>query len=514
MSDKDQQDTQSKNVLASKNADIEKAIDPVEDSANKNDIADDVGAENYSLSLDDSVPVENLPNWAREDQQAKEAPRDDPLAWIDSGETGSSVTEMPTLQYPGERAHAPVEEPDTPVKNPNPGYLHGFDKPQPLENFDDAMAWLDKLAASKGQPVEELPTQIIAKDLPVDYLNRTDENHNADPDPDMEIIDDPISWLEQLAADQDTPLEELPSVADRLLASEIISKIDDSQGTAVPQVDPPEVAVPLEDALLYLEQIAQDEGIQLQTVEIDPNIDTRDLDALLLQVDQLAAGDISGLPLAVMAATTAAERKQPNQSKVDWNNLSDTMPEDPDEALAWMESLAAAADDDAGADAVPETTASDLAELDTLPPKTVGTRNEEDYLEDMPEDPDEVMAYLERVSADKGQESVDSAVSTKPEAASQPQLTEVEPPAQKENSALAEASQALAEGNIDKALVGYKALLAQGDDLNAVVAELETAVVKNPKIGRLRYLLGDAYMKNGQHQEALKAYQQGSLDNL
>ncbi len=507
MSDKDHQDTQSNK----------------EETANKTD----TGAENYSLSLDDSVPVEDLPAWARDNPHAKEAPQDDLLAWIDGAESGSPTDEMPTLQYPGERARATIEEPDTPVANRQPTFLNEPDDSRPLESVDDAMAWLDKLAASKGEPVEELPTQIIPKDLPMDFLNNIDEDNMPNPDnelTDMGVIEDPISWLEQLAADQDTPLEELPSVADRLLASEIISQIDDSQGTAMPQVDPPEVAVPLEDALLYLEQVAQDEGIHLQTVMLDSVIDdTRDLDALLFQVDQLAAGDISGLPLAETTTAVAPEKTKPAQPQVDWNNLSETMPEDPDEALAWMESLAAAAevDADVAADIEPETVVSEqmiaesaLAELDTLPPTTIGTRNEEAYLDEMPEDPDEAMAYLERVSADKGQEPVDSAVTKESEDASQPQPKEAEPLAQKDNSVLTDAIQALADGDVDKALAGYKALLAQGDDLDAVVAGLETAVAANPEIGRLHYLLGDAYMKNGQHQEALKAYQQGSLDNL
>ncbi len=344
-----------------------------------------------------------------------------------------------------------------------------------------------------------------------------DEEDIPDTDANMGVIEDPISWLEQLAADQDTPLEELPSVADRLLASEIISQIADSQGTAVSQVDPPEVAVPLEDALLYLEQIAQVEGIQLQTVMLDPAIDTRDLDALLLQVDQLAAGDISHLPLAVVTTAVAAKQSPLIQTQVDWNDLSATMPEDPDEALAWMESLAAEVETDSESESAPvgdNVAEPDLAELDTLPPTSVGARNEEEYLDEMPEDPDEIMAYLERVSTDKGQAPMDVAKAIESDEISQPQPTAIEVPDPKDESALAVASQALANGDIDKALVGYKALLTQGDDLDAVVAELETAVATNPEVGRLRYLLGDAYMKNGQHQEALKAYQQGSLDNL
>ncbi len=134
MSDKDHQDTQAK----------------------KEETTDDgeVTPENYSLSLDDSTPIEDLPEWARNDPKAKEAPQNDHLAWLDGTESGSSSTEMPTLHHPGKPARAEIEEPDTPVSNRPPAYLQGLDDSQPLDNLDDAMAWLDKLSASKGEPLE------------------------------------------------------------------------------------------------------------------------------------------------------------------------------------------------------------------------------------------------------------------------------------------------------------------------------------------------------------------------
>ena len=75
-------------------------------------------------------------------------------------------------------------------------------------------------------------------------------------------------------------------------------------------------------------------------------------------------------------------------------------------------------------------------------------------------------------------------------------------------AAFAEARQALRAGDVPQALQRYQAHLDSGDDLPALIHELETAEVDRGSRPGLRRLLGDAYMRNGQLQEALDIYRE------
>ncbi|MCB8943420.1 MAG: tetratricopeptide repeat protein [Ardenticatenaceae bacterium] len=79
--------------------------------------------------------------------------------------------------------------------------------------------------------------------------------------------------------------------------------------------------------------------------------------------------------------------------------------------------------------------------------------------------------------------------------------------------ALDQARQALARGNYDGALTQYRQMIEHGHGLSALIADLESAASEHEQQPRLRRVLGDAYMRNGQLQRALETYRI-ALDEL
>jgi hypothetical protein len=83
------------------------------------------------------------------------------------------------------------------------------------EDPDEAMAWLERLAADQGANLDELPTLSAARstaDDTMEYpaLDMAEMESDVPDDP-----DEAMAWLERLAADQGANLDELPSLFQR-----------------------------------------------------------------------------------------------------------------------------------------------------------------------------------------------------------------------------------------------------------------------------------------------------------
>jgi hypothetical protein len=310
-------------------------------------------------------------------------------------------------------------------------------------------------------------------------------------------LDEAMAWLEELAASQDAPIEDLPSVADRALASKLIAEaasglstgdgLDMSQlGIAMsgiyvgetklaptgplvgegPADETPDSAIHAEMALAlepdpeeqedqpvaalgagdeYAAAVATDEVIIDSVVETEviepadlsvteelpgweeaaamteqpaepaavPTLvdlmahQTNTLAERLALIDRLAVP--AGLSLAEINALLAAEPTPVKvtpfslESTLDWleavaagrpaadsldASLVAAMPDDPDEAQAWLEQMAGVGEATTEPDSHPVVTeavaAFDLTEADLL---------------DMPEDPDAAIAWIESLAA-------------------------------------------------------------------------------------------------------------------
>lgn len=464
---------------------------------------------------------------------------DDSLEWLDALSAGYATEEMATMQWPHDQR--PMRDDARPARPPVPA---DDEDAAPIEDVEDAMAWLENLALGQGTPIEEMPTMLADQEgeTAADAAAKAGDEAApaaeeepaeraaaaADSLPFGEAADDPMAWLEHLATNQDTPLEELPSVADRLLASEIISQVEGSRSAEV-------VYVPLQEALDFLTARARAQNINLDEVKVGYVSGVAYLEDSLRAVDRLAVHDA---PLRPARPATAPVGEEP-PSPVDWADLSAQMPEDPDEALAWLETLAdeatlSDAELVAPAEAAPaEETAEPTGETaesgaPTVTPDEVAAALGPDFLAQMPEDPDEAMVWLEKVAAEQNAalQQDDEILAASAETAAVPDLEQMDTQASmrvpREAESAAEATgenvrllarEAVQAGNVDAALGYYRQAVTEIDDVDALIADLETAVAQYPDRPKLWRLLGDAYMHGGQKDKAAEAYRQ-ALDQL
>lgn len=105
-----------------------------------------------------------------------------------------------------------------------------------------------------------------------------------------------------------------------------------------------------------------------------------------------------------------------------------------------------------------------------------------------------------------------------PSAEEQPQPEAEQPPAPRQahkeppkdaQMLLKSARQALAAGDAGRALSDYKKMIERKQDLETVISDLKRALERYPNLPTLWQSLGDAYMKDDQLNEAIKAYQRG-----
>jgi hypothetical protein len=362
-----------------------------------------------------------------------------------------------------------------------------------------AMAWLERLAARQGAPVDELPSvgvdeaaslreaglaAIAAEEREAEAERVREEEITAEVDLELdewetavsetaempENIEDMMAWLEQLAARQGASLDELPTVTD--LDQDIITPSwITAQMEAPVAPEPPAVKSQPADyfAAEEPESIFAELGLgNLSSEELDQEFDVID-DSL---PDWLIVEDES-TSVRVLGDT-------------DW---LDALPE-PD-LEGWL-----AAEEEATAKG-PATTSYDPAELplriagDTYPLPEIDTGPLTDS-----------KSGLES-AATTAYDDDDLALD----------LDFGLPGSELDQARLRSAQQALASGNFDVALSDYAALVEAGGGLTTVIANLENATGQYRDRPLLRRLLGDAYMRNGQLQKALETYRQ-ALDQL
>jgi cytochrome c-type biogenesis protein CcmH/NrfG len=68
---------------------------------------------------------------------------------------------------------------------------------------------------------------------------------------------------------------------------------------------------------------------------------------------------------------------------------------------------------------------------------------------------------------------------------------------------------ALAAGQTDQAAKAYAALIKRRSQLPTIISDLRAAVELDPRAAGLWQVLGDAFMKNDQVNDAIEAYRRG-----
>jgi tetratricopeptide (TPR) repeat protein len=446
------------------------------------------------------------------ERDSQEGRSGDALAWLEGSAFNAPIEEMPTLQWPDVKAEADAAggEKVGPDSTQSAGDIETTDSEpaQPPDDLEDAMLWLENLAKEQGTPIDEMPTLVKSRERELDppssgaAVQSLEQIGKTTPPPMLDS--DPMAWLEQLAIDQNSPLEELPSVADRLLASEIVSQfdVDPDEGPSLePLASQP---VELDDALKYLENQAEAQGISLAEVSFDPAEPVESLDADLSALDQMVIA-----PIAAMAMKGETDPPAVENENGEWDDLSAQIPEDPDEALAWLGELAG--------EEIPSDSESDrsvlakgaavVAMADLV--QSDDQALDAEILEGMPDDPDEAMAWMEGLAGHSEDAPANQMVSGVPDDRERPADEVPEDTSFAQNEDVLQARAALSSGDVEAATERYRKLLDGGQGGPALINELETAVAGQTEELELAQLLGDAYMQDGQLQKALKIYRKG-----
>jgi hypothetical protein len=239
--------------------------------------------------------------------------------------------------------------------------------------------------------------------------------------------------------------------------------------------------------------------------------------------------------------------KKPEAAKV---TLED-MPDDPDEAMAWMGALGEdeevvqgqAAAEVAAAQGIQEekekneggsvlkkgvaaVSAAQLAKSfigdsenddGESEQETTGEVAEQEILDGMPDDPDEAMAWMaglaahdaltdENVPKREAEEGSDQS----PEAALTGEAAKtVEAQSVADSTVLSQAQDALSSGDVAGATQRYRMILESGEGRTELIAALESVVGDGGQEPEILQVLGDAYMEDGQMQKALEVFSRG-----
>ncbi len=334
------------------------------------------------------------------------------------------------------------------------------------EELDDTMAWLAELAAEQGVSLEEL--ELDGDEAPAEETFEEADIEEPAEVPSAEI-DDAMAWLEHLAAEQGTPIEPLPTVADRALAEhleedELAAAEPDELETAVAAEtdltfpedamfprdvgEPTDVPEEVDDAMEWLQDLMAEQGLEPEledelvevsipediqpeaaaelepVAEEEPDVTPEPVDEVALALDwleEIAMVDAAKVevdesisvvdPAAtdLFAALDWVEQQlaePPAAEELDLGIDVDEIPEDPEQALAWLAGMAEEDEEELPEEAVGMAEETETAVSPTLTP------TEEDLVEEFPDDPDAAMAWLDQIAAEQEAMVVDEEVET------------------------------------------------------------------------------------------------------
>ncbi len=339
---------------------------------------------------------------------AEEAELEEALTWLDEAPEGVAFAPEEAVPQDLDEAMAWLDA----------GEAEDIDPDQVPEDLDEAMAWLEQLAAQQGAPLDELPSlaaagesdapaepeeaplelELPAEETPelnlewMEALAAADEEPApaADEAPALaadedtfdvpEDLDEAMAWLEQLAAQQGAPLDELPSVAgdaaflDALLADDVAQPAPELEEE--PTVAEAAAADELDEAMAWLDELATQQPAQeYEEAAAPPEIDDEHPEAEAepdagfdfaaeeavpaLPVDEQPTPQAMVVPdVAMMYLDSLVEHggepADTAESAGDPAGLAAEIPDDLDGMMAWLEQLAGGAE--------PELAAADPAE--------------------------------------------------------------------------------------------------------------------------------------------------------
>ncbi|MGH2538871.1 MAG: hypothetical protein ACRDHL_15890 [Candidatus Promineifilaceae bacterium] len=411
------------------------------------------------------------------------------------------------------------------------------------EDPDEAMAWLERLAAQQGAAAEEMTTMTPAA---------------------QEMAAEPAMSAAEPAGTEMTEMEAegVPAEEERWLTMEAEPPAAQADEEAPPEFEEPELegveadVWPAGGRSQAEPAAAEDFEPDLSDVEMP-----RDADEALAWFNELAGiseGDIEPTydELTILDVELFEVVEGPAEAEPD-DAMAALMEDDSDDSMAWLERLAGRQ----GADFNEMTLVTEVEEIELVEPETPTDEipaaeepgMDEMVMEEMAEEPTGVEAMIEGAAADveawvtadderagagaTGLEDV-SWLEMEDEAGAEEWLMPPDEPLEEVATALEEeplpaemmaepeeavepdarpeqegAQLALAAGDFEEAASQFGRAVEQGRPLQAVIAELESAASEHEGQPHLLRALGDAYVRNGQLEKALEVYRR-ALDAL
>ncbi len=469
--------------------------------------------------------LEELPGWLREFEREPTEP---------SAVPAPSLEEAPEAAVPGEIPDwlkGALGEDEAKELSAELAAMGAELSEMPAER-EEAMAWLEELAAQEGAPLEGLAVveealESAELELPAWLTEPYEEAPEGEPvapaaelEPVLDLeemgempedVDEAMAWLEQLAVRQGAPVEELPTVVEPEIPSA------------------PEAELPpheLETALLSAEEPAPE---WLRELEPEPAaiVEEPELPEWLREPAEAEAEEpfVTEPAAAVEEAELPEWLREPAEAEVGEPFVAEPAAAVEEAELPeWLrepalEPVEAEVEELELPDWLREPTP-ELAEEEIEEPSPAEPADliEEPELPEWLREP-ALEAAVEEVEVAKPEEAITP--EPEPAVAAAEELVTGIPAFRRQLAAepddyitrLALARALTDDDILDEALAEYAELVATGQELDDVVADLERVVHSSPRDTLARRVLGDAYMKQNRLSKALEAYRQ-ALDNL
>ena len=259
----------------------------------------------------------------------------------------------------------------------------------------DWQDWEPEETASSTESIEPESESERIEELAMPQSNRDEFGTSGEEDDWGEMPSDPdeaIKWLERLAASQGAPLEELPSLR---RGEEIAPAEDLPDWLKEIAAASGHVPGPVEDEIAA-EELGLPDWLREDAFAPGPTRPARPAAAE-------AADDDLDLPDWLKEEFGEDEEREPSAAA----RQIDTMPRDSDEAMAWLEELASSPDEEKQQaftePEMPDWLREELAVDDGPERRSLETPVEAELQDDeIPEDMDEAMAWLESLAARQG----------------------------------------------------------------------------------------------------------------
>ena len=485
-------------------------------TSSSNDLPDWLG------NLDKGQPAAPAPRPQTIVNQAAPASVPQPPAATPSKPSPVIQPQPPAVQQPV--INQPVVTNPQPVSTANTDPLGELGKS--VQEQDDAMAWLEGLAAKHGAKAEELVTDPNARtDVAPDWVDKAKtfgETPAATPAPVVAqppaVSDDQTGmWLRNLESGEAAGFaekEETPESSSASEPSDWLSGLSDQNTFSQISNEPAEEA-PILGAQDTPDWLKDMQAEPVQPAEEAPILDAQDTPDWLKDDNQIAPAQSAGQDVPVWLRGTEqpaqpAEPVAPPAAPAAPSEIPTSVP--PVDLPAWLASLDDEQSTEAPSSASPEELPAWLA--NEAEPQAVEPTQARDWhpvgAEPESVEPAQAAGWPIPVEPPAPAKTSTREISFEVERPRPVKRSAPKPPrlARKPEAgiSLESAQSEMGRGNIGAAIDVYAKLIHKGKSLEEIIRDLREALYRYPVEVSLWQVLGDAYMRSNRLQEALDAY--------